>query len=145
MSPAPPISVQGRPSSYFPPRSQGDPLEMLKQTVSHLNPNLVPTTFHPTEHEIQSPACSLMMRPRTIPTLPFFPTALALPGALFQPLQLLYTLLPQGMCTFSSLCLHVLPSHQRPAFTIARTIISHPTSSPPPHLASFLKHRSPRG
>ena len=40
MSPAPPISVQGRPSSYFPPRSQGDPLEVLRQTVSHLHSNL---------------------------------------------------------------------------------------------------------
>lgn len=40
MSPAPPISVQGRPSSYFPPRSQGDPLERLRQTVSHPHSNL---------------------------------------------------------------------------------------------------------
>lgn len=76
MSPAPPISVQGMPQSIFPPSSQSDPLKgqvRLYHSCAQTRPP-TPITFHPTQHEIQSPDCSLMMRP-------FSPTTLVLWGS----------------------------------------------------------------
>lgn len=72
MSPASTISVQCSPWSIFHPVAKGS---FSKVKSDYITPLLkVPfqsITFHPTQNEIQSPACSLMMRPHQVLTLHF--------------------------------------------------------------------------